>query len=338
MAFWFKKVMSVSLFIPIVATIGCGGGGTPSSSPGTAKDSQPEGTTAPTPTETGQEAATPAGVPAAHGVVLANKELGMTVSGQGSANPARSLDVLGRQVMTLLPDLRDIYERERSEEPGLMGSLDVSMTIEPNGTVSDLRFPVKRVSNDRLTSAVFEQLRTWTFPPDDLSVQLRFTLLFVPPGMDEASILLWEKRLGSRPVIEKMEEAPTPVIAAVPPEQRPSEELPKPHREGALTPPHENHTEKGTRPPTVVAARPNKSEAPGRAVPGWYRVLQPTVLRADPDISSRAVARLRQGLRVRVVGVVKGRWLEVRSISDRPPGFLRSEDAAPERAERAERR
>jgi hypothetical protein len=253
----------------------------------------------------------------------------MVVSGQGSGNPARSLDVLERQVMTLLSDVREVYERERAQEPGLMGSLDVNMTVEANGGVSDLRFPVKRVSNDHLTSAVFDQLRAWIFPPDDLPVQLRFTLLFIPPGMDEASILLWEKRLGSRPVIEKVGETPTLVVAAAPsPEKLSSGETAK----------SKQHTADAVKKSAAAPPRPRRAEEPRRAAPGWYRVLQPTVLRADPALSARAVVGLRQGLRVRVVGIVKGQWLEVHSVSNRPPGFLRREDAAPERVERAERR
>lgn len=328
MSLWARKLAFVGLSLALFVVAGCRGEGESPSSPDRAQTVQPGATPSPVQEaeQTGQEAASAVHVPAQRGVVLANRELGMTVSGQGSGNPARSLEVLERQVITLLPDVREIYDRERAQELGMMGSLDVNMTVEPNGGVSDLRFPVKRVSNDRLTSAVFDELRTWTFPPDDLPVQLRFTLLFIPPGMDEASILLWEKRLGSRPVIEKVGEAPPPVLAAAPSPEKPSSgETSKQQPASAVK-----------KPAAVVATRP-KSAATAKAA-GWYRILQPTVLRAAPDLSSRAVAGLRKGLRVRVVGVVKGQWLEVHSVSNRPPGFLRLEDAAPERAERAERR
>lgn len=342
MLFWSRNLTFMGLFLSIAAMSGCGGGGTPSSSSETSRAVQSEAKTAPVqePEKTVQEAGSPTNVPVSRGVVLANRELGMMVSGQGSGNPARSLDVLERQVITLLPDVREIYEHEQAQEPGLMGSLDVNMTVEANGRVSDLRFPVKRVSNDHLTSAVFDELRAWTFPPDDLPVQLRFTLLFIPPGMDEASILLWEKRLGSRPVIEKVGEPSTPAVIATTtsPEKRAVGEATKAYHEGKSTLPHENDGALGKRPPATVRAPLKQSETSKRTAAGWYRVLQPTVLRADPNISSSAVARLRQGLRVRVVGVVKGQWLEVQSVSDRPPGFLRLEEAVPERVERAERR
>lgn len=327
MSLWARKLSFIGLNLTLAAVLGCGGEGASPTSPDSSKTVQPGEATSPVQEseQITQETTSATHVPAQRGIVLANRELGMAVHGQGSGNPARSLEMLERQVITLLPDIREIYDRERMNEPGMMGSLDVNMTIEPNGGVSDLRFPVKRVSNDRLTSAVFDELRTWTFPPDDLSVQLRFTLLFIPPGIDEASILLWEKRLGSRPVIEKVGEAPPPVIAAAPsPERLSSGETAKQHA-GAVK-----------KPADVVAPRSKPTET-AKAV-GWYRILQPTVLRAAPDISSRAVAGLRKGLRVRVVGVVKGQWLEIHSINNRSPGFLRLEDAAPERTERAERK
>lgn len=275
----------------------------------------------------------------AQGRVLANKELGMAVSGPGAESAERSLDVLERQVLTLLPDLRAAYEQERAQDPVLMGSLDIHMVIEPNGRVSDLRFPVKRVSHDRLTSAVFDRMRAWTFPPTDLPAQLRFTLLFVPPGMDDASIMLWEKRLGSRPVIERMSDPPTAAVAAADSEKTSGEEAQKekPAKTSSTIQAKPAIVEK-----KIATAKDSQARKRGDTLPseitGWYRVLYPTALRSAPQSSARVVAQLRGGTRVRVVNVVRGQWLEVRSVSDRPPGFLWWEDALPERAEKAERR
>jgi hypothetical protein len=277
--------------------------------------------------------------PTAPGAVLANKELGMTVSGQGAGNPERSLDVLERQVLTFLPELRAVYEQERAQDPALMGSLDINMVIEPNGGVSDLRFPVKRVSHDRLTSAVFDRMRAWMFPPTDLPVQLRFTLLFVPPGMDDASIMLWEKRLGSRPVIERVGESLPPIIAAAALEKKPGEEAQKEKQAKA---PSTIRANPGVAEKRLATARDPRAKTREDTIPseitGWYRVLYPTALRSAPQSSARVITQLQGGMRVRVVNVVRGQWLEVRSVSDRPPGFLWWEDAAPERAEKAERR
>lgn len=249
-----------------------------------------------------------------HASVLASKELGMMVTGKGAGEPGRSLEMLEQQVLSFLPQLQDIYDQEREQDPGLMGSLDVSLTIEPEGGVSDLRFPQRRVSNERLTTAVFERMRAWSFPPAEETAQLRFRLLFVPPGVDQASILTWEKQLGGRAVEEWSEEHR--VATALPPvTKRPS----------------------ARRAPAESA--PLRATETGRAtVVGWYRVTSPTVLRAAPRASSGVVARLRPGTRVRVVGTEGEDWLEVRSVSNRPPGFLHRGDARPEGDERGRRR
>ena len=242
--------------------------------------------------------------------VLAGKQLGMVVTGKGAAEPNRSLDVLEQQILSLLPQLQEVYEREREQDPGLMGSLDVSLTIEPGGGVSDLRFPLKRVSSEEITAAVFDHMRAWVFPPAENQVQLRFMLLFVPPGLDQASILVWEKQLGSRAVVDRSGETRPPVtVAAVPaPAKKPS---------------------------PVGSPRPKPVETARAPVSGWYRVTNPTLLHTAPRAASEVVAQLRTGTRVRVVGLVDGEWLEIRSVSNRPPGFLRLEDARPELGEQA---
>ena len=249
-----------------------------------------------------------------HASVLASKELGMVVTGKGAGEPGRSLGVLEQQVLSFLPQLQDIYDQEREQDPGLMGSLDVSLTIAPGGGVSDLRFPQRRVSNERLTTAVFDRMRAWSFPPAEEKAQLRFRLLFVPPGVDQASILTWEKQLGSRALVEGSEERR--VATALPPVAK---------KPSARTAPAES-------------PRPRATETTRATVVGWYRVTSPTVVRAAPRDSASGVARLRPGTRVRVVGMAGGEWLEVRSVSNRPPGFLHRGDARPERAEGGRRR
>ncbi|MBI3246880.1 MAG: hypothetical protein HYZ50_10270 [Deltaproteobacteria bacterium] len=297
---------------------GCGGGGTeppPSAGkPGqtTPLEAPPPSQGPDTPGATGEPTVAPA-APTTRGVVMANRELRLSASGPGVGHIDRSLDVLERQIIALLPGLRDAYDTERTHEPALMGSLDVSLTIEPNGAVSDVRFPVKRVSDERLTAAAFKQMRMWTFLAADLPVFLHFTVLFVPPGVDEASILLWEKRLGSRPVVERDPEAPASMVTvpAREPERRLPEEALKEQVQEAVTP-------------------PSRATAQGDQVARWYRVTRETVLRTEPRESADVVRQLRKGIRVRVVGMVKGRWLEVHSVAKRPPGFLWWRDAEPE--------
>lgn len=301
-----ENVPAKWLLAVLLLIAGCGGGGT--EPPPSAE--KPERTTA---LEVSPPAATPA--PTTRGVVMANRDLRMSASGPGVGHLDRSLDVLERQIIALLPGLRDTYDNERTHEPTLMGSLEVSVTIEPSGAVSEVRFPVKRVSNEWLTSAAFNQIRTWIFPPAELPVLLRFSVLFIPPGVDEASILLWENRLGSRPIVEKGAEAPasTGTVPSLEPERKLSEAAAQEPPQGAapVAPPS---------PETVQGAEPMR----------WYRVTKATVLRTEPRESADVVRQLRKGIRVRVVGMVKGRWLEVHSVAKRPPGFLWWRDAEPE--------
>lgn len=249
--------------------------------------------------------------PSSRGNVLANKELGMAVTGEGATDPNRSLDALEEQILSFLPELREIYERERAQDPGLMGSLDVNITIESRGAVSDLRFPTRRVSSEKLITAVFDRMRAWSFSPADEQVQLRYTLLFVPPGVDQASIVFWEKHLGIQTVTDHEAKSPPGVVDAM---------APVPAK----------------KPPAKAAPRIETAEAGHEFVVGWYRVTRPTSLYAAPRDASEVVSRLQPGMRVRVVDLAAGEWLEIHSITNRPPGFLRREDAMPESGEEAE--
>ena len=339
--FWKRELLWGGILVVLVSVVGCGGKNEPAPATESQEDVSPAVKAEPaqsTPdVALGDRERVPA--PPVRGVVLAGKELGMTVGGQGAGVSGRSLDVLERQVLTLLPEIRDAYERERQQEPTLMGSVDVSMVIEPNGGVSDLRFPVRRVSNDRLLSAVFDQMRAWVFPPADLPVQLRLTLLFVPPGIDEASIFSWEKRLGSRPVIEKVDETPPTVVASATQEREIAKESQqeKQEQESLKTEAKPAVVKKRRVAVSEVQPERQKNTAPSD-ITGWYRVLYPTALRSAPRSSAQVIAQLKRNTRVRVVSVIGGQWLEVRSVSDRPPGYLWWEDAAPESPKQVGRR
>lgn len=250
--------------------------------------------------------------PSSSANVLVSKELGMTVTGKGASEPNRSVEVLEQQLLAFLPQIQEVYDQERAQDPSLMGAMDVSLTIEPTGHVSDLRFPLRRVSNERLVSAVFDRMRAWGFPPAEEQVQLRYRLLFVPPGVDVASILTWEKQLGGHVVEDRSDERR--VAAATTPEK--------------MTAPEKKTTPTPSRAPVATSRQPEPSRS---VATGWYRVTAPTALRAAPRSSSEVVARLSRGTRVRVVGLVAGEWLEVRSVKNRQPGFLYQGDAELER-------
>ena len=60
--------------------------------------------------------------------------------------------------------------------------------------------------------------------------------------------------------------------------------------------------------------------------PRLYETVRSTEVFEEPSASSRKVATIPNGSRVRVAGST-GDWLEVRSKQGRPPGFIRRDDA-----------
>jgi len=61
---------------------------------------------------------------------------------------------------------------------------------------------------------------------------------------------------------------------------------------------------------------------------GTYRVIHDTKLLREPREDADPVAWLREGTEVHVVEIVEGKWLRVESFHpDKPPGYLRREDA-----------
>src|SRR5262249_41863928 len=158
-----------------------------------------------------------------------------------------------------------------------------------------------RVSNEKLTAAVFDYMRTWTFSLALNPVQLRCTLLFIPPDTDQTSILLWEKRLGNRFVEDRGRAmSPPPPLPAV-----------------AAAAPMPEKT-----PPPLASSRSGPTEAPRVPLSAWYRVTNPAPLHAAPKASSEVITHLRKGTRIQVTALVGGEWLEVHSVNNRPPGFL----------------
>jgi hypothetical protein len=239
-----------------------------------------------------------------------------------------------------------VYNHERGEDSGLMGSLDVQITIEPNGTISDLRFPIKRVSSERLTTAVYDHMRGWIFPPAESPVDLRYRLLFVPPDFETASILAWEKQLAGRIVFERGERNTSPSSLASSATAPVGAEQPLPALEQTLPARKDVLPKEQLEPHKVASAKegsPGKSEreAPGlppslekkrppKFGPTWYEVTRPSVLYGAPDVSAEIVTRLSPGQRVWVVKVVDKEWLEVHSVKGRRPGFLPRETARTE--------
>jgi hypothetical protein len=82
--------------------------------------------------------------------------------------------------------------------------------------------------------------------------------------------------------------------------------------------------------PPASRARPATPAAPSRnaAAAGTYEAVRDTSVYERPSVSSKVVGSIPRGYTVSVVGST-GNWLEVRSKSGNPPGFIRRSDALP---------
>jgi hypothetical protein len=94
------------------------------------------------------------------------------------------------------PELQTLYERELASEPWLMGSLVLDLIIEPDGKLSHVDFLSAKVKSRKLRAAVSELVRTWRFSSASGPVRVRYPVLFIPPGIDAASIVAWEKSVA----------------------------------------------------------------------------------------------------------------------------------------------
>ncbi len=331
-ATWWRGLwVSIAVWTLIAAGVGCRGSGQESAT----VQAEHQSTVSARSTEKPKKSRIPGAVLTSPAVFV-GQGLGMTLTGPGESG--RSLAGLERTIQTFLPQLQAVYADELQHEPSLMGSLEVKLAIESNGTISDVRFFHMRLSGQRFKSAIFDHIRGWVFPQADKQVQLRSRLLFVPAGIDYTAILTWESYLnGQASSVEKGE--PLRIVTAPAPVTNVPTSLPGSAVAG----------EESLEPP-VVAAAPRLPRAP--AIPelhgglaqaesapeepafdpyaqaGWYRVTRTTVLYRAPHDSSGVVARLHQGMRVQAVATLiergsGGEWLEIHSVTDRPPGFVR---------------
>lgn len=75
-----------------------------------------------------------------------------------------------------------------------------------------------------------------------------------------------------------------------------------------------------------AASLPQPTSARQTPTTGVYETTRPTSVYEDPSSSARVISQIERGTRINVVGSKDG-WLEVRSRSGNPPGYVRSDDA-----------
>ncbi len=73
--------------------------------------------------------------------------------------------VIHKTVGTYLGGIRYLYNRELRKNPDLEGKLTVSITISPEGLVSECHVTESSLEAPELVDAVLARIRKWTFPP-----------------------------------------------------------------------------------------------------------------------------------------------------------------------------
>ncbi|HEY2990409.1 MAG TPA: SH3 domain-containing protein [Candidatus Binatia bacterium] len=109
-----------------------------------------------------------------------------------------------------------------------------------------------------------------------------------------------------------------------------SDSLPPPQEEASRSKP-----EAAPRNPPTSRRRTAAPAVASRRAAGTYQTVRDTSVYASPTASSRVVASIPRGFKVTVVSST-GNWLEVRSTSGKPPGFIRRSDALPQQVARSE--
>ena len=271
------------------------------------------------------------GAPANTGIaqVLSATELGFGVSGPGAGDVNRSESLISEKIESQLDKLRNLYQQQMQQKPGLMGSLTLQLSLSPSGQVTKIEELAAQLNDADFKKSVVDEAYKWRFPEASSGVVVvNYPLLFVPPGMDAATLLKREQSIApkvaeevetphnltppeeekgsTRQLVEPAVKAPTfsepktPPVASAP--------APKPKQQPALTPPPPE-------PSQTVSTVP-------------YETLMETFVYREPREGSPRVALIAAGTIVNVAAV-QGEWLEVRSKRGNPPGFIKRESATP---------
>ncbi len=77
--------------------------------------------------------------------------------------------------------VKSCYEKELKADPGLMGTVIVSWTVSPQGSVSGVRVVANSTGNRDLESCVTRKISDWSFPASNgASVDIEYPFKFVP--------------------------------------------------------------------------------------------------------------------------------------------------------------
>ncbi len=228
-------------------------------------------------------------------------ELGFTVTSAKGAT-VDSAKIAAR-IENQLHGVRELYRQAIAKNPSLAGGLVLQFSIAPGGEVSHVHELSARLSDGEFKKAVVAQAATWSFA-ELVAENLLVTcpLLFVHEGMDITTLIQWEKSV----------EAPAAKTVTARPSGNP---LAAASAYAAAS--------AGTGPAPVGVPRASV-RTDGRE----FQIKYATALRANPNFSAPSLLTFAIGTKVTVLRR-QGDWLEVRSRTDGPTGFIRKEFVTP---------
>jgi hypothetical protein len=226
-------------------------------------------------------------------------ELGFTVkSAKGAAVDSAKI---AARIENQLHGVRELYRQAIATNPSLAGGLVLQFRVAPNGEVSQVHELSARLSDGEFKKAVVAQAATWSFAElVEENLVVTCPLLFVHEGMDITTLVQWEKSV----------EAPAAKTVAARPSSNPLGVAPA-HAAASDAP--------------APAGVPRASvRTDGRE----FQIKYATSLRANPNFSAPSLLTFAIGTKVTVLRR-QGDWLEVRSKTDGPTGFIRKEFVTP---------
>jgi hypothetical protein len=210
---------------------------------------------------------------------------------------------IAARIENQLHGMRELYRQEIAHNEALAGSLIVQFRVRPNGEVSEVREQSGRMLDAQFKKSVVDQTATWSFT-DVATENLQVTcpLLFVQEGMDITTLIRWERSL---------EDGSIKAASVKPAAVRPQSTKQAAASATAIT-------------PVTVTAPPPTMRSEGKE----FRIRYAATLRKDPNFSAPILMTFTIGTRVTMLRR-QGDWLEVRSRTEGPTGFIRKEFVMP---------
>jgi len=144
--------------------------------------------------------------------VLPAEELGFNVRGPGVLDVNRRDSLLSQKIESQFGRLRGLYQQQIQRKPDLMGTVTLQISIDSSGRVTRVNESKSHINDGDFKKAVIQEAYAWRFPPAPAgSVEINYPLLFLPPGMDVATIVNWERAIGPRTLVRTESKTSRPV-------------------------------------------------------------------------------------------------------------------------------